>query len=265
MSHRAWWYYLVILLVGLPVYFFAVDGTAQRVVYYAYGLSSVAAILIGLRIHPPKRHGPWLAFAGGLLLFVAGDIAFDLYASSGNVIPIPSVADYLYLTAYPILALGMVLLVRYRARGNDISSALDGVMVAVGVGVLAWVFIMAPYAHDRALSLGAQVVPIAYPALDLLLVAVVVRLLLGRGVRNTSFRLLAASVVALLVADGFFAVASLHNTYADGSPIDLGWLLSYALWGAAALHPSMSRLSEPSRSSEQRRGRFALPLLWVAR
>jgi diguanylate cyclase (GGDEF)-like protein/PAS domain S-box-containing protein len=137
-------------------------------------------------------------------------------------------------------------------------------MVAVGVGVLAWVFIMAPYAHDRALSLGAQVVPIAYPARDLLLVAVVVRLLLGRGVRNTSFRLLAASVVALLVADGFFAVASLHNTYADGSPIDLGWLLSYALWGAAALHPSMSRLSEPSRSSEQRRGRFALPLLWVA-
>jgi diguanylate cyclase (GGDEF)-like protein/PAS domain S-box-containing protein len=199
-----------------------------------------------------------------LVLFVAGDIAFDLYASSGNAIPVPSVADYLYLSAYPILALGMVLLVRYRARGNDIASALDGVMVAVGVGVMAWVFIMAPYAHDRTLSLGAQIVPIAYPALDLLLVAVGVRLLLGRGVRNTSFCLLAASVVALLVADGFFALASLHHTYADGSPIDLGWLLSYALWGAAALHPSMSRLSEPSPSTEQRRGRFALPVLGVA-
>jgi diguanylate cyclase (GGDEF)-like protein/PAS domain S-box-containing protein len=264
MSRRAWWCYLLVLLTGVPVYFFAVAGPAQRLLFYAYGFSSAAAILVGLRMHRPQRRWPWLAFVGGLLLFAFGDVAFDLYAAAGNTIPVPSVADYLYLAGYPVLALGFVLLVRYRARGADLASALDGLMVAIGVGVLAWVFVMAPYAHDRTLSVGARVVPIAYPALDLLLVAVVVRLLLSRGVHNPSFRLLAASVVALLVADGFFAVATLHNTYVDGNFIDLGWLLSYALWGSAALHPSMSRLTDASSSSGARRSRIALTLLGLA-
>jgi hypothetical protein len=96
----------------------------------------------------------------------------------------------------------MVLLVRYRVRGADLPSALDGVMVAIGLGVLAWVFVMAPHAHDRTLSVAERIVPIAYPALDLLLVAVVVRLLLSRGVHNPSFRLLAVSVVALCADRG---------------------------------------------------------------
>ena len=265
MTRRAWWCYLVVLGAGIPVYFFAVAGVVQTRLFYFYGFSAAVAIIVGLRMHRPHRRWPWLAFAGGLLLFAVGDVAFDLYAASGNVIPVPSVADYLYLAAYPVLAFGFVLLVRYRVRGADIASALDGVMVAIGVGVLAWVFVMAPYAHDRTLSVGARVVPIAYPALDLLLVAVVVRLLLSRGVHNPSFRMLAASVVALLVADGFFAVATVQNTYnANGSFIDLGWLVSYALWGAAALHPSMSRLTDASPSNGARRSRIALTLLALA-
>src|SRR5665213_587882 len=156
VPRRAWWCYLVVLLAGLPVCFFAVGGTAQRVVFYAYGFSAVVAIVVGLRMHRPGRRWPWLAFAGGLLLFAVGDVAFDLYAAAGNAIPVPSVADYLYLAAYPVLAWGMLLLVRYRVRGADLTSALDGVIVAIGVGVMAWVFVMEPYAHDRTLSVGAR-------------------------------------------------------------------------------------------------------------
>jgi diguanylate cyclase (GGDEF)-like protein/PAS domain S-box-containing protein len=261
---RAWWCYLAVQLAGMPVYLFAVGGVVQRVVFYVYGFSAVVALLVGVRVHRPRRRLPWLAFSGGLLLFAVGDVAFDFLVGAGNAVPVPSVADCLYLAGYPVLAWGMVLLVRYRVRGADLTSALDGVMVAIGVGVMAWVFVMAPYAHDRTLSVAARLVPIAYPALDLLLVAVVVRLLLSRGVRNPSFRLLAASVLSLLVADGFFAVATVHNTYSDGSLIDLGWLVSYALWGAAALHPSMARLTDPSPSSEAARSPIALAVLTVA-
>ena len=31
----------------------------------------------------------------------------------------------------------------------------------------------------------------------------------------------------------------------DGNPFDLGWIVFYSCWGAAALHPSMRELSEP--------------------
>ena len=264
MVRRACWCYLTILLAGVPVYFFAVGGTVQRVLFYGYGFSCVLAIVVGVRAHRPDRRSPWFAFCGGLLLFAAGDVAFDLFAAAGDAGPFSHVADGLYLAGYPVLAWGLVLLVRYRLRSADLTSALDGVMVAIGVGVMAWVFIMAPYAHDRTLNLWERLVPIAYPALDLLLVAVVIRLVLSRGVRNPSFRLLAISVVALLVADGFYGVATVHGTYTDGSLIDLGWLLSYALWGAAALHPSMARLTDQAPTDEARSSRFALALLAVA-
>ena len=264
MSRRVWLLHLMVLLAGVPVYLFAVDGVVQRIVFYAYGFSSAAAVALGLRMHRPQHRSPWLVFAAGLVLFAVGDIAFDLYDATGNVVPVPSLADYLYLGAYPVLAVGMVLLVRYRVRGADLISALDGMMVALGVGVIAWVSVMSPYAHDSTLTLPERVIPIAYPALDVLLVAVLVRLMLSRGARNPSFLLLAASVVALLGADGFFAVATLHDTYANGSLIDAGWLLSYALWGAAALHPSMPRLTDPAPSSEPRRSRVTLCVLAVA-
>ncbi len=263
MSRRAWSWFLLILLAGTPLYF-AAGGALQRIVFYVYGFGSVAATLVGVRVHRPARPWPWLAFAAGLFLFAVGDIAFDLYDAVGKTPPVPSVADCLYLGAYPVLAWGMVLFVRQRVRGADVASALDGAMVALGVGVIAWVFVMAPYAHDRTLRLGEQIVPIAYPALDLLLIAVLVRLLLGHGVRNPSFRLLAASVVSLLVADGFYAFATVHNTYRDGSLIDLGWLLSYALWGAAALHPTMPHLAEPSSRSTSSWSHLTVVLLGLA-
>jgi signal transduction histidine kinase len=37
-------------------------------------------------------------------------------------------------------------------------------------------------------------------------------------------------------------------TYANASWLDTAWLLSYVLWGVAALHPSMRQLSEPAPS-----------------
>src|SRR4029077_9095419 len=63
--------------------------------------------------------------------------------------------------------------------------------------------------------------------------------------RTPAFLLLVTSIVALLAADEVYGVAS--NSYKSGDVTDLGWLASYALWGAAALHPSMRELSQPRR------------------
>src|SRR4029079_16031130 len=46
----------------------------------------------------------------------------------------------------------------------------------------------------------------------------------------------------------------------SGSAIDAGWILAYLLFGAAALHPSMGRTSEPApaTTSKLTPGRLAL-------
>jgi diguanylate cyclase (GGDEF)-like protein/PAS domain S-box-containing protein len=262
---RRWWaLYLTALIAGLPVYFYVLDGIAQQLWYDAYGLSAVGAILVGVRAHRPPRRAPWWAFAAGLGLFTVGDVVFNLYELHGGSAPVPSVADGLYFAAYPVLAWGMVLLVRSRAGHRDLISVLDGGIVASGVGVLAWVFVMDTYFDDPTLGLPAKVVAIGYPVLDLLLLAVAARLVLSPVRRNGAFLLLATGVVVLLVTDGFYAVALVHDTSTSGGLIDFGYLLSYALWGAAALHPSMARVTNVSETGERRSQPGLLLALGVA-
>ena len=50
----------------------------------------------------------------------------------------PSGADGFYVGSYPLLAFGLLLLVRRRAAGADGDGLLDASMVTIGAAVLAW-------------------------------------------------------------------------------------------------------------------------------
>jgi diguanylate cyclase (GGDEF)-like protein len=66
-------------------------------------------------------------------------------------------------------------------------------------------------------------------------------------------------LVLLLAADVGYAVLALVSSY-EGGLVDTGWLLSYVIWGAAALHPSMRSMSEvaPDRAVRFSHRRLAL-------
>ena len=82
--------------------------------------------------------------------------------------------------------------------------------------------------------------------MDLLVVAVALRLAVGRGRRGAAWTLLLAGIVVLFVTDAVHGVLRLSSGYEVGGVLDGGWLLSYALLGAAALHDSMRGLSDPA-------------------
>jgi len=86
---------------------------------------------------------------------------------------------------------------------------------------------------------------IAYPVGDVLLLATALRISMGASKRPPAYLLLAGGIVLLLVADSAYFVAVHAGSYVSGGIIDLGWLASYVLFGAAALHPSMKTLSIP--------------------
>jgi len=87
---------------------------------------------------------------------------------------------------------------------------------------------------------------IAYPLGDVLLLAVAARLLLGTGVKAVSYGLLALAIVLLLVADPLYSLLSI-NRISETNPVAIGWMLSYVVFGAAALHPSMRCLRAGAR------------------
>src|SRR4051795_603926 len=107
----AWRVYLVVGLILAGVYFVVPAGIAPQVLYDVLGLSSVIALVWGVRTHKPRHPVPWYLFAAGQLGFVLGDGTRAVYESIiGIEAPFPSLADVFYLLAYPVLAVGLALL-----------------------------------------------------------------------------------------------------------------------------------------------------------
>ena len=228
-------------------------------------LSSPIAILIALRMNHVEYKLPWLLIALGQLFFVTGDvITYNYERFFGTELPYPSIGDVFYLSVYPCLFLGILLLIRHRSPGRDRDSAIDSLIVGIGVGVLSWVFLIAPYTHDSSLTTLQKLVSIGYPLMDLMLVTVAIRLAVGRGRKNPSFYLLLAGVVALFITDALYGWAGLHGGYDNQTGyLEGGWAAFYLLIGAAALHPAVRSFSERSFEVRTRLSRTRLTVLAV--
>jgi diguanylate cyclase (GGDEF)-like protein len=243
MRVRPWGVYSTVGMVTIAAYLTIPMGIPQDVVYAAVGLSSVVATLAGIRLHRPARPGAWYFMAVGQLSWVAGDCLYNWYCDVEHVSPFPSAADGLYLAAYPILGYGIVTLIRSRQRRLDVPGIIDSAIVTISIGLLSWLVVAEPIikSADPAFT---RLVGVAYPAGDILLLGLLVRLVIVPGARTASFRLLCSAVGALVLADIAYAVISATTGY-DGGAVDLLWVASYVLWGVSALHPSMRSLSEP--------------------
>jgi class 3 adenylate cyclase len=254
--------YLLVGLVALAGYYALPEDTLhQELLYYpALGLASVAAIVVGIVWHRPAHALPWILFAAGQLTFVAGDALFGVYEHLVGATEFPSPADAVYVLGYPLLAAGLWLLVRQRSARTDWTSLIDAATVTVAVGIVTWALLIVPHTRNDSLSLAEKAFSIAYPLGDVLLLAVAARLLFGPVARTTSHALIAASLACLLVTDPLFSLLELRGDYDPARSLDAGWILAYLLFGAAALHPSMRRTSEPAPETAPRltRGRLAL-------
>jgi signal transduction histidine kinase len=170
----------------------------------------------------------------------------------------PSVADTLYLAHYPLVAAGVLALHRSRTPGSDRVSLNDAAIVATSLGVLSWAFLIQPAVLAGGVSGPARLVSVAYPVMDLLVLAATARLVVGVGFRPPAYWLLVGSLLALLATDTAYAALRLDGLYRldslGGRLQDAGWLASYLLLGAAALHPSMRLLTERDHRATPRSG-----------
>ena len=248
---RPWLAYLVLGLVAVGVYFAIPWNTAgQAALYDAIGSSSAVAIVVATYINRPPTRLPWLLFAAGMLAFSVGDTIFNFYGYVWHTTPpIPSSADVFYLAGYPILAAGLGLLIRRFGALDRRAGLIDAALFTVGFALVQWVFVMKDLVHGEG-SFASKAVAAAYPGMDVVLLSALSAFWLCPAWRSVSYRYLAASLVLLLFADEVYSASP--DTYANASWLDAGWLLSYVLWGVAALHPSMTELSRSSRPRRPR-------------
>jgi diguanylate cyclase (GGDEF)-like protein/PAS domain S-box-containing protein len=254
--------YAVWIALLIAVYY-AAPG-ARPVTWGLISLSGVAAIIVGVRLNKPARKAPFLLLAAGLSCFAAGQLTFLVAARLRVTLPFPSFADVLYLSSYPLYAAGLLLFIRRRAPHGDLRSLIDALTLTVGLALLSWTFLIRPDVANTGLSGLQKAVAIAYPLGDVLLLALLARLLAPGAGRIRSVQLLTVGAVACLVSDSAFTAIQLTGPFHNGTIVDLGWALFYSAWGAAALTPDMTKLTEASATQQATVSPARLALLMLA-
>jgi diguanylate cyclase (GGDEF)-like protein len=268
MSSRAWNGYLAAAVVVVAGYFLLPsDSWTQTVYAELVGLAATGAIVVGVVKHRPAAKAAWLWFAVGQLLNVLGTLAEAVIGRVLHLETWPSVADVLWLGLYPGLVIGLYLLIRRRTQGHDWGSLVDATTITTGLGLLSWVFLIRPVADDSSLSLVARIVSIAYPVGDILVLAMVTRLLVGAGSRPLAFRLLAGALLLYLAGDATWAVINyvgMEPGPAAVKLLEMNFLAAYVLVGAAGLHRSIREVGDQGAQRILRLSPALLVLLTVA-
>ncbi|WP_306212505.1 GGDEF domain-containing protein [Actinoplanes sp. RD1] len=219
-------------------------AVAQSAVYAAANLTVTVAAAVAAKTHPTVRI-PLLLVSASAFSSVAADVSFYFLALSSGDVPYPSIADVGYLAAYPLLAAGLLGIVRRRTPGWNLASAVDAATVAVGTGYLVYALVIEP-----TLEVGAGDLPtlvsVAYPVGDLMLIATGARLLLGAGRRTVSLRLFGVYLGGVLYADTAYSVQSLDGTYQVANYLDAVWMTTGFAFAAGLLHPSLRTMIAPA-------------------
>ncbi|WP_433307064.1 putative bifunctional diguanylate cyclase/phosphodiesterase [Actinoplanes sp. CA-030573] len=233
------------------------DTTVAELLYDATGLLAALAIAGAAKLHRPSRPLIWYLFAAGIALSVLGDAIFDMLMPAAGGPAALSVADLWYFFSYPALAAGMLLILRQRP-GRGLERLLEAAIIATGVGLVLWIFVLHPFARDSGTTLADRWVATAYPAIDVVLVALALLLLAGAGGRRPAASLLTVAALLLLAGDVAYSLLTL---YAGGTTplVNALYLLAYAFWAAAALHPA-AVTGQPAALPEVRTRRLWLTL-----
>lgn len=261
--HRLMVCYLLWMVLFTGIYY---ANPSQRIIWWTgMGLGGVAAIVVGVRLNRPAHARFWYVLALANLSFTVGEV---IQAVQLDILhlpnPFPSVADAFYLAEFVLYAVGVLGFIRWRTARQDRAGLLDALIPTIGLALLSWIYLILPYARNPDLDWFQKAVSIAYPLGDVVVLALLLRLLTSRGGNSRSLQLLAVGSLGLLVSDVLYGLIQLHGTWRIGTPVELGWAAFYTAWGAAALHPSMVELTRPLPTQQPDLSTARLMLLTLA-
>jgi diguanylate cyclase len=252
---------LVLLAIGVVVFTASSvlnantgdSGFFVKVLYPALNLS--AAALIAVRAYRVRADRlAWILIAAGMACSAVGDVIYDLWVPDGQS---PSVADPAYLAFYPLVYVGLLLLMRSRLKRVPVPIRLDSVVCGLAMAAVAAALTAGPI-HAAATRTPATVlVGLIYPWGDLVLLAVAAGILPIIGWRN-EFRwiLLVAGFVLFAAADTAYLFETSAGSYRAGTLLDACWPASSLLVAMASWAPWSSATPSPRRGL----GAYAAPV-----
>ncbi|HEU5404650.1 MAG TPA: GGDEF domain-containing protein, partial [Gaiellaceae bacterium] len=234
---RVWQAILLLGLIPLGTAYighFSPGGTRLYQTWFYEGLELLVSLsTLARALLVRAERSAWFFVGAGLLATTCGDIVYDFWFH-GNP-PFPSAADVGYLAFYPLLYVGIVLLLRTRVSTFSPSLWLDGLLAATAAGALGTSVLLEVVVRSTHGSPLVVVTNMAYPLGDVLLLALLVFVFsVTRWRPGRAWALIATGLIFNTIGDAIYLYQSAVGTYVEGKFLDLVWPLSLVFIGLSA-------------------------------
>jgi hypothetical protein len=254
---------LILMLTGLFVVYLLIKPGGPRLVNLgdniSQGLLEAVGLLLTLPLFwqgsgrggrfpapftgdvaPARTPQRWVPLLLGLaiLSYIVGQALWTYNEDIAHLtVLFPTWADAGFLGSYPFVLFAL-LLVPTRPLTADTRTRilLDSLMIMVGVTTFSWFFILGPTILQGAGTVLVQVIGTAYPLTTLVLIFCLLLLVIhshDRAIRPVAL-ILGLAFIIIVVTDSIYDYQVLHNMYATGGLLDVGWPLGYMLVGLGA-------------------------------
>lgn len=223
-------------------------GSEQATVAIA-DLSSLGASLLAtvLLVRLARREegadrGAWTWLAAGAGLWSVGELIWTwVEVVEGDEVPFPSIADIAYLGATPFIVMGVVGFARERGTWFRLRDVVDSLLVASSALFVIWALVLGPVWRSDSGDALTNVVSVAYPVVDLVLVVlalVVVRH--GGDTARGPLLWVAASLLTMAIVDASFTWMLNQGTFSTTHPVVMLWPAAYLLLAFATTRADRS-------------------------
>jgi hypothetical protein len=216
------------------------------------GLMVLACVIVGSHAYLVARERTaWTVITVALACWTFGEIWYAIFKPETY----PSMADLGYIAFYPLLYVGIVLLLRSRASSIGGTLWLDGLTAALAAAAVGAAVLVELVLENTEGSTSTVVTNLAYPLGDVLLLSAVFGVFSLTGGRpGRRWLVLGLGVLSTALGDAVYLFASANGTYVEGTWVDI-------LWPAAMLLVASSAwMSDRTRDGLEVEGR---PLLAV--
>lgn len=204
--------------------------------------AAIGAVLCGWRAFRVREdRATWSLIAVAFVFEVAGNSVYAVrYGGSGG--PVLSVADGFWIAFYLPMAAALVL--RIRAAASVAGAVVFDILIAIGaLGSVSAAFVLQALVAGDGGSVAEFVTTLSYPVGDLVLAALVLQLAAAGAWRlGRATALMAACFLVWGVTDSVYALQMINATYVPGGVLDLGWVITFVLFGVAAWTPPDARI-----------------------
>jgi two-component system cell cycle response regulator len=186
----------------------------------------------------PQERTPWAVVTLALASWTFGELWYAIFQPESY----PSMADAGYIGFYPLLYVGIVLLLRSRTRSIAGTLWLDGLTAALAAAAIGAAVIVELVLESTEGSASTVVTNLSYPLGDVLLLSAVFGVFALTGWHpGRRWLLLGLGALATAAADTIYLFQSAEGSYVEGTWVDALWPASLLLIAGAAWMPDRTR------------------------